>query len=174
MNIKQNLVKKSKAQEKSLKIRNEYWPQLKQDDIWDRKKHKGFTTIPRTIAITMSIMDSLSKGKPLGQTYFVLWCHVYDDSFLIIDNPSTYVAEAGFTGERALTTWSSRMKSLQDLGFIDCKEGASGKFHYVLIKNPHLVIWQLKYKIQERLFRQLLDRALDVGAKDMSDGSSTI
>jgi hypothetical protein len=170
MNIKQNAVKKSKAQEKSLKIREEYWPKLKDDDIWDRKKHKGFTTIPRTIAIVMSILDSLSKGKPLGQTYFVLWCHVFDDSILIIENPSTYVAEAGFTGERALTTWNSRMKALQDLGFIDCKDGASGKFHYVLIKNPHKVMWQLKNKIQEKRFRQLLDRALDIGAKDMSDG----
>lgn len=172
MNIKQNQVKKYKAQEKSLKIREEYWPQLKGDDIWDRKKHKGFTTIPRTIAIIMSIMDSLSKGKPLGQTYFVLWCHVYDDSILIIDNPSTYVAEAGFTGERALTTWNGRMKALQDLGFIDCKDGASGKFHYVLIKNPHQVLWQLKHTIQEKRFRHLLDRALDIGAKDMSDGKA--
>ena len=170
MNIKQIAVKKSKAQEKSLKIREEYWPELKDDDIWDRKKHKGFTTIPRTIAIIISIIDSLSKGKPLGQAYFVLWCHVYDDSLLIIDNPSIYAAEAGYSGERALTAWNKRMEKLQELGFIECKEGAAGKFHYVLIKNPHKVVWQLKNQIQEWRFRQLLDRSLDIGAKDMSEG----
>ena len=170
MNIKQIAVKKSKAQEKSLRIREEYWPSLESDDIWDRKKHKGFTTVPRTITIIINIIDSLSKNQPLGQVYFVLWCHVFDDSLLIIDNPSIYAAEAGFSGERALTTWNKRMKMLQELGFVDCKEGAAGKFHYVLIKNPHQVIWQLKDQIQEWRFRQLLDRALDIGAKDMSDG----
>lgn len=168
MNIKQNALRKSKAQEKSLKIRQELWPKLVLDDIWDRKKQKGFTTVPRTMAIIMSILDSLSKGQPLGQTYFVLWCHVYDDSLVIIDNPSLYAAEAGYSGERALTTWNGRMAKLQKLELIDCKEGVAGKFHYVLIKNPHKVIRQMKNNVQEKLFRQLLDRALDVGAIDIN------
>ena len=136
MNIKQIAVKKSKAQEKSLRIREEYWPSLESDDIWDRKKHKGFTTVPRTITIIINIIDSLSKNQPLGQVYFVLWCHVFDDSLLIIDNPSIYAAEAGFSGERALTTWNKRMKMLQELGFIDCKEGAAGKWRKRSVATP--------------------------------------
>lgn len=58
------------------------------------------------------------------------------------------------------------MKKLQELGFIDAKEGASGDFNYVLILNPHIVIQKLKGIIQESRFRQIYSRALDIGAKD--------
>lgn len=170
MNTKQLAVRRSKAQEKSLKLREEYWPGLKDDDLWDRKKHQGFTTIPRTMPLFMNIIDSLSKNQPAGQAYFVLWCRAFDESLVIIENPSVFAAECGFTGERALTTWRKRMRTLQELGFIDCKEGSSGSFHYVLLLNPHTVAQKLKKQIQEGLFRQLLDRAFDIGAKDMTGG----
>ncbi len=62
------------------------------------------------------------------------------------------------------------MRTLQELGFIDSKDGSSGPFHYVLLCNPHTVAWKLKEQIQEGLFRQLLDRAFDIGAKDMTRG----
>ena len=168
MNKKQLAVRRSKAQEKSLKLREEYWPDLKDDDLWDRKKHQGFTTIPRTMSILMNIIDSLSKNQPAGQAYFVLWCWAFDESLLVIESPSKYAAECGFTGERALTTWRQRMGTLQGLGFIDCKDGSSGSFHYVLLRNPHTVARKMKGRIQEGLYRQLLDRALDIGAKDMT------
>ncbi len=169
MNVKQMAVKKAKAQEKALKIRQELWPNLNQSDLWNRVVQKGFTTVPRTMSVIMRIMDSLSKGMPLSSTYFVLWCHVYDDSMVIIDNPLVYAAEAGFSGERALTTWRSRMDILQEFGFIECKEGSTGKHHYVLIKNPHKVIKKIKDKIQSKLFTQLFDRTLDVGAIDFHE-----
>ena len=86
---------------------------------------------------------------------------------LVIDNPGTLAFEAGFTGERALSTWKDRMRSLVDLGFIDAKEGPAGPFHYVLLFNPHKVVWDLKGRIQESTFRQLQTRAIDIGAKDM-------
>lgn len=167
MNTKQLAVRRSKAQEKSLKLREEYWPGLKGDDLWDRKKHHGFTTIPRTMPQLMNIIDSLSKNQPAGHAYFILWCRAFDESLVVIGNPMAFAAESGFTSERALSTWRQRMRTLQDLGFIDCKDGSSGPFHYVLLLNPHVVVWKLKERIQEGLFRQLLDRAIDIGAKDM-------
>ena len=168
MNTKQAAVHRSKAQEKSLKLREQYWPSLKDDDLWHRKKHQGFTTIPRTMPHLMNIIDSLSKNQPAGQAYFILWCRAFDESLIVIENPSAFAAESGFTGERALTTWRQRMRKLQELGFIDCKDGSSGPFHYVLLRNPHTVARKLKDQIQEGLFRQLLDRAFDIGAKDMT------
>ena len=59
------------------------------------------------------------------------------------------------------------MRSLVELGFIDAKEGSAGPFHYVLLLNPHKVVWQLKDRIQEGTFRQLQTRAIEIGAKDM-------
>ena len=79
----------------------------------------------------------------------------------------TLAAEAGFSGERALSTWKDRMRLLVDLGFIDAKEGPAGAYHYVLLFNPHKVVWDLKNRIQENTFRQLQTRAIEIGAKDM-------
>lgn len=170
MNDKQQAARRSKAQEKALALRAEYWPNLGEGDIWDRKKHKGFTTIPRTMPLLMNIIDSLSKNQPAGYAYFILWCRAFDEALVVVDSPASLATESGFAGERALTTWRQRMKTLHELGFIECKEGSTGPYHYVLIKNPHTVAKQLKDKIPESLYRQLLDRALDIGAKDMTGG----
>jgi hypothetical protein len=166
MNTVQKKKRKAKMQIKAEKLRKECWPNIKDEDLWDRLRNDGFTTMPRTMALIMEVIDSLSKNKPAGQAYFVLWCHVFYESFVTIENPLVFASETGFSGERALTTWKGRMKILQDLGFIDAKNGASGDFHYVLILNPHIVIQKLKGQIQESLFRQIYNRALDIGAKD--------
>jgi len=116
----------------------------------------------------MNIIDSLSKNQPAGRTYFGLWCRTYDESLLIIENPMWLAFEAGFTGERAVTTWRQRMTTLKNLGFIDSKPGSSGDFHYVLLFNPHRAVYLIKHKIQQQLFMQLFDRAVEIGAKDMA------
>lgn len=170
-----NAKKISKAQEKAKLLRDSCWPGLDEAKLWDRKRVNGFTTIPRTMPVLMNIIDALTKNKPAGRAYFVMWCRTFDQSLLVIDNPMTLAVEAGFSGERALSTWKDRMKSLQELGFIDAKEGAAGPYHYVLLFNPHKVVWDLKDQIQEGMFRQLQTRAIEIGAVDMEpfagDGS---
>ena len=159
--------KAAKAQEKNKSLRDSFWPNVDEGLLWDRKLVKGFTVIPRTMPVLMNIIDALTKNKPGGRSYFVLWCRAFDHSMLVIDNPMTFASEAGFTGERALSTWKDRMASLKELGFIDAKQGPAGPYHYVLIFNPHKVIWNLRDKIQDGLFQQLQVRAIDIGAKDM-------
>jgi hypothetical protein len=159
--------KVSKAQEKAKALRDSCWPELDEKKLWNRNSVSGFTAIPRTLPLIMNIIDAQTKNKPAGMTYFVMWCRTFDHSMLVIDNPGTLAFEAGFTGERALSTWKDRMKSLVDLGFIDAKAGPAGPFHYVLLFNPHKVVWDLKGGIQESTFRQLQTRAIEIGAKDM-------
>lgn len=163
----QQAKKVSKAQEKAKALRDSCWPDLDEQKLWNRKSVSGFTTIPRTLPLIMNIIDALSKNKPAGRAYFVLWCRTFDHSLLVIDNPMTLAAEAGFSGERALSTWKDRMRLLVELGFIDAKEGPAGAYHYVLLFNPHKVVWDLKNRIQENTFRQLQTRAIEIGAKDM-------
>ncbi len=163
----QQAKKVSKAQEKAKALRDSCWPDLDEQKLWNRKSVSGFTTIPRTLPLIMNIIDALSKNKPAGRAYFVLWCRTFDHSLLVIDNPMTLAAEAGFSGERALSTWKDRMRLLVDLGFIDAKEGPAGAYHYVLLFNPHKVVWDLRNRIQENTFRQLQTRAIEIGAKDM-------
>lgn len=157
----------SKAQEKAKALRDSCWPDIDEQKLWNRKTVNGFTTIPRTLPLIINIIDVLTKNKPAGSTYFTLWCRTFDHSILVIDNPVTLAVEAGFSGERALSTWRDRMKSLVDLGFIEAKEGQTGPYQYVLLLNPHKVVWDLKGRIQEGTFRQLQTRAIEIGAKDM-------
>ena len=163
----------SKAQEKAKALRDSVWPDLDEQMLWNRKSVSGFTTIPRTMPLIMNIIDALTKNKPAGSAYFVMWCRTFDHSLLVIDNPMTLAVEAGFSGERALSTWKDRMRSLVELGFIDAKEGPSGPYHYVLLFNPHKVVWDLKGKIQESTLRQLHTRAIEIGAKDMQPVQQT-
>ena len=163
----------SKAQEKAKALRDSVWPDLDEQMLWNRKSVSGFTTIPRTMPLVMNIIDALTKNKPAGSAYFVMWCRTFDHSLLVIDNPMTLAVEAGFSGERALSTWKDRMRSLVELGFIDAKEGPSGPYHYVLLFNPHKVVWGLKERIQESTFRQLQTRAIEIGAKDMQPAKAS-
>lgn len=142
------------------------WPDVPEEHLWNRTRCHGFTTIPRTLPHVMNIIDTLSKNKPAGRTYFGLWCRTYDESVVIIENPMSLAFEAGFSGERAVTTWKQRMQTLQRLGFIDAKGGSSGDFHYVLLFNPHWAIWRLQPQPQALAMMQLTDRAADIGATD--------
>lgn len=157
----------AKGKERALQSRAFHWPSLSESDLWSRARHRGFTTTPRTLPIIMQIIDSLSKNQPAGRTYCGLWYRAYDEAVVIIENPMSLAFEAGFSGERAMTTWRQRMHTLQKLGFIDARPGSSGDFHHVLIYNPHKVVWRLKDRISPRLFSQLYDRAIEVGAEDM-------
>jgi hypothetical protein len=116
------------------------------------------------------IMNWLSPGKPVSQVYFVLWCHTFDEYMITIANPRSMAFEAGFTGERAESTWAGKMKILCDLGFIEGKPGASGPYNYVLILNPYTAIKDLrrqKKAIPENLYNAFLQRTKDIGAKDL-------
>lgn len=163
----------SKAQEKAKALRDSCWPDLDEQTLWNRKAVSGFTTIPRTMPLIMNIIDDLTKSKPAGRTYFVMWCRTFDHSLLVIDNPMTLAVEAGFSGERALNTWKNRMRSLVELGLIDAKEGPTGLYHYVLLLNPHKVVWKLKDQIQDGTFRQLQTRAIEIGASDMEPAKAS-
>ena len=156
--------------EKTLAMRKKLWPEIDDDIIWNRKRNTGFTTIPRGMPYIMQIMDFMSSGKPVSQAYLTLWCRTYDEYMITITNPQTMAFESGFTGQRSGTTWKRRMEILEELGFIKSKSGASGTFNYVLILNPYLIIKKIKEEgkmIPENIYNGLLQRANDIGAKEL-------
>lgn len=164
----------SKIAKKNLELRKSLWPDVSDEDLWDRNTKDGFTTIPRTMPLIQLIMNSLSSGKPVGQTYFALWCYNWDLSFIAIANPKMMAFETGFSGQRAETTWTGRMRILEELGFIESRAGAAGEFHYVLIYNPYLVVKKLvdskKIKRDSTEYTALIQRAIDIGAaQDLAD-----
>lgn len=168
LNVKQVQKRRSKAKEANLKMRKHLWPKLKENQLWDRKTKDGYTTVPRTMSMLMKIIKDLSKrvndGKsaPAGQAYLVLWCRAWDDSLVRIDSETAAAAEAGYTGERNVSTWRSHLRILKDLGFIDYKDGGSSQ--YIIIFNPYLVVKTRKADIQQKTYTALYQRALEIGA----------
>ncbi len=158
--------------EKQLAQRQQLWPGA-EPWLWDRKANKGFATIPKTMPLILQIMDNLSNGKPLSSTYLGLWCETWDNSMVNVTKHQEMAHAAGFTGQRATYTWQGRMQLLHQLKFIDIKPGKSGPISHVLIWNPHRVIrWHHGRKtpgLVEANYNALLDRALEIGAKDMID-----
>jgi len=170
MNSKQKKARATKIFSRNIEFREEFWPHITPDSLWNRKKKVGFTTMPRPMPHILQIMDSLAgKGKPVSRVYLSLWCRVFDESLVVIQNEKDMAFEAGFTGQRTVTTWHSRMRSLVGMGFIEAKHGPLGKYNYVLIFNPYLVIKKLNKakKISEELYIALFARAQEVGANDL-------
>jgi len=169
----------SKAKESSLKMRKLLWPDVLDTDLWLREDptKKGFTTIPRTMPLFMELINDISKkvtdGKavPAGKTYLVLWCRVFDEAYLKIDNEIIAASEAGYTGERNVTTWRQHLRVLKELGFIDFKTGAGAQVQHILIFNPYFVVKALKAKgwVQENTYAALFERAMAIGANDLDD-----
>ncbi len=179
LNEKQARARHNSASESNLKMRAHLWPNLDEKCLWLRtdKTRKGFTTMPRTMALIINMIDDISKqvtnGKavPAGRTYLVLWCRVFDEGFVKIDNEAVAALEAGYAGERNVTTWRQHLAVLRDLGFIDCKEGPAGQYQYVLLYNPYQVIRKLNANgmIQPSTYTALFQRALDVRATDLTE-----
>ncbi|MBU2023713.1 MAG: hypothetical protein KKA29_15500 [Gammaproteobacteria bacterium] len=136
-------------------------------NIWNRLEHDGFATIPRTLPYVNRILDALSdNGMPLSQTYLALWSRVFDEGLVEIRDKDSFAYEAGFTGQRAVTTWAGRMKKLRELGFIETKSGVSGEFQYVLILNPLSVIRAIyEGKEKDERYNALFSRMQEVGAE---------
>lgn len=156
-------------------LRARFWPNVKNDELWLRTQNHGFTTIPRTMSLILRIMDRLSdKGFPISGTYLALWCWVFDEAFVDIRNPKEMAFEAGFSGPRGEATWRSRMKRLQDLGFIRSEKGVAGDFQYVLLLNPIKVIATIYDKKEsDEAFNALMSRLVHVGADDLNVSSDS-
>lgn len=159
----------SKIARQKLALRDGLWPGLDAAGLWDREKSDGWLSVPRAMPLLLQIMDSLSKGKPVSSTYLDLWCRTYDDAFIIANKEREMAFFSGFTGERAVRTWASRMRILKSLGFIDIKEGPSGPISYVLLLNPYHVV-RSHYEaghVNEAFFNSLRQRVIEIGADDL-------
>jgi hypothetical protein len=158
---------------KQLAIRELHWPAA-DSYLWDRKAHKGFTTIPKTMPMILKIMDEMTKGAPVSSTYLTLWCNTWDNSFVVLNKNGEMANASGFGGQRGEHTWLTRVKKLQELHFIDVKPGRSGPIGNAIIWNPHLVIrWhqgQGTPGLTAASHNALLEHALEIGAQDMTGG----
>ena len=129
------------------KLREQFWPGSA-SEIWDRKKENGFSTIPRTLGLIMTLIDDLAdrdKGKDVSRVYFELWCRNFDEAFIEIGDEEAMAFASGFTApNRNVRTWKERIDVLQKLGFIQVMPVGSKKHGYIFLPDPHKVIKKLK------------------------------
>lgn len=162
---------KSMIAEQRVKMRNSLWPETSDDELWHRKTSDGWLTVPRAFPLVLRIMDMLAdKGKPVSATYLDLWCRTYDNSFVVASKPREMAYYAGFTGERAQHTWTSRIRKLVELGFIRIAQGASGPAHYILILNPfHTIRKHIAVQgVSPAAVNTLTERMIEIGADDLN------
>jgi hypothetical protein len=162
--------KSRSVQKRQLDTREKLWPGVGNDHLWYRRDRDGFASVPRTMPLLMNIMDDLAgKGVPVGQTYFEMWCRLFDECFLTLNRPEEMAFHAGFLGQRAVRTWKDRVRRLRDLGFIDLRSGPMGEFSYALFWNPYHVVRRHHEagRVQEAKWHALVVRANEIGAIDI-------
>lgn len=113
-------------------------------------------------------MDEMANVQ-VSSSYLTLWCHTFDEMVVIITDQGAMAFESGFTGQRAVNTWKTRMKELDRLGFIKTAQGRSGTYNYVLLLNPYKVI--KKYREEGKplgkvAYNALFERAAEIGADE--------
>jgi hypothetical protein len=118
-------------------------------------------------------MDDMSPGRPVGSTYLELWCRAYEDSLVEVTNPTSFAYNSGFSGQRAVHTWRTRVRQLEELSFIRVHDGPYGLISYILILNPYSVIRTHFEKKTPTLdvgsVGELLRRTGEIGATDLDD-----
>lgn len=135
---------------------------------WDRKKEKGFCTIPRTLSLVMTLLNLLSKKQDLSRVYFELWCNSFDEGIVEITDEETHAYAAGYvSSSRNIRSWRERIQQLENLGFIKTKQVGSKRYRYILILHPHRVISELNNegKVPSEWFSAFEQRAHEIGAQ---------
>ena len=149
-------------------MRESLWPG-EGDLLWHRTTEDGFSTIPRTLPLVMTLIDELKdKGRDISRVYFDLWCRQMDDSFIDVTDEESFAYSSGFTTTgRNIRSWRERIAVLRELGFISVQPNGSRKFGYILLRHPHRVVLELKAKkkISDPWWGAFSKRASEIGAE---------
>jgi hypothetical protein len=167
---------------RDVELRDTFWPEAA-ERIWDRNRYDGYATVPKTMPLLTRAMNELSKGKPLGATYFALWCATWDNGFVRLGRSPDLDYASGFTGARGVRGWQERMRILEAFGFVEIRPTGDQKFGLAYLPNPNIVLlrlWDRKTQhkkglletaglagLQDATMSAFLERAIDVGANDV-------
>lgn len=174
--------RRKKAKETALAIRNLHWPKVQPAQLWllDGKRG-GFAQVPRTLSLITNVIKAAVKKKTgkssaAGNTYTVLWLHIYGEGVAKIESEKEAAFEAGYGGERSVSTFRSHMYVLKDLGFIEFGEGPRGPMQWVLMLNPYMVLKKLYSDglVEKKHYAALLERLSAIGSSDELKGDDHV
>jgi len=147
-------------------LRDQLWPG-QAAHLWHRTREDGFTTIPRTLPLVMTLIDHLRRGKDTSRVYFDLWCRQVDDSFVQVTDEEAFAYSSGYTAPgRNIRSWRERVDIIEELGFVSVLPKGSRKYGYILLHHPHRVVCELRAqgKVSDAWWGAFTKRASEIGA----------
>jgi hypothetical protein len=149
-------------------LRDQLWSGVG-DGLWHRTTEDGFSTVPRTLPLVMTLIDDLKgKGRDISRVYFDLWCRQLDDSFVEVTDEEAFAYSSGYsTPGRNVRSWRERIETLRELGFVSVQPNGSRKYGYILLHHPHRVVLQLRAqgRVGEAWWGAFSKRANEIGAE---------
>lgn len=157
---------KNRSDSRREQLREQLWPGI-EPQLWNRKREKGFCTLPRTLPLILCLIRELSeKGKDPSNVYLDLWFRAFDDCLIEVNDEEAFAFASGYSSPgRNVRTWKERVDALAKLGFIEVKPNGSKPCGYILMLDPHKVIRTLNTqgRIPASWWGAYTKRATDVG-----------
>lgn len=146
-------------------LRESLWPNA-DALVWDRKREKGFCTVPRTLPLILSLIKDLTPKLDSSRVYLDLWCRAFDEGLIEVRDEEALAYASGYESPgRNVRTWRERIEALQELGFIKTKPAGSRKYGHVLLIHPHRVVQDLRARgqVPDKWWGAYVQRATEVG-----------
>jgi len=120
-------------------VREQLWPGSS-NEIFDRKKHDGYSTVPRILSLILGLIEDLAdKGKNSSRVYCELWFRCFDDKLVEVKDENEIAYASGVTVRR----WKERIAELEKLGFVRTRPAGRLTYGYILLRNPYTVVKEL-------------------------------
>ncbi|SRR5260370_3004631 len=123
-------------------LKEYYWPKKA---AWNGTG-SGWFKGPRTLPLILALLSDkkLTGGRDVSRVYLELMARHMDGGIVETGNEGDHAFGAGYTGTRAVRTWSERMQLLERLGFIRSKQVGNQRYRLVLLVDPLVAIANLR------------------------------
>ncbi len=131
---------KHHAEIKREQLRDQLFPGSA-SEIYDRNIHDGFSTVPRTIGLILTLLEQLAaKGKNVSRVYSELWFRTTDCKLIEIEDEADIAYASGLSVRR----WKERIDILEQLGFVRVAPNGARRYGYIFLPNPHDLVVQMR------------------------------
>jgi hypothetical protein len=138
-----------RARQRRLAQRDALWPEA-DTEVFQPVKG-GWGQVPRTLPMIASLIDELGGREKPGRLYLALWSYDFGEGYIEVPDPARVALEAGYKAARAERTFTERMKTLRDLGFIKTQALGAREFGHVLLVDPHRVVVRIRVTAPKRI-----------------------
>ncbi|MBF3419113.1 hypothetical protein ISF41_22435 [Burkholderia pseudomallei] len=140
--------KRKTLEDAAKQYRNIGFAHVPEEDVWTSERG-GWAAVPRPIGMIAANVIGAAHKKMFqktcaaGSTYLTLWLRAQGSGVSRIESEADAAFEAGYGGQRGITTFRQHMRALKSLGFIDYIEENRGRIKWVLLLNPYRVVKKL-------------------------------